>query len=78
MQKPIYLEELITEIKQGNSLSKLKLQAWFTRYVEETKDYKITYEINKEDDGWIYRLIHMYKDTGDRAQDYKTAYNYYL
>ena len=77
MQKPIFLEELITEIKQGSSLSKLKLQAWFTRYVEETKDYKITHEINKEDDGWIYRLIDMYKDTGNREQDFKTAYNYY-
>ena len=77
MQKSIYLEELITEIKQGNSLSKLKLQAWFTRYVEETKDYKITYEINKEDDGWIYRLIDMYKDIGNWEQDFKTAYNYY-
>lgn len=78
MQKPIYLEELITEIKQGNSLSKLKLQAWFIRYVEETNNCNITYEINKEDDGWIYRLIDMYKDTGDREQDYITAYNYYF
>ena len=78
MQKPIFLEELITEIKQGSSLSKLKLQAWFTLYVEETKVYKITHEINKEDDGWIYRLIDMYRDTGDREQDYITAYNYYF
>ena len=78
MQKPIFLEELITEIKQGSSLSKLKLQAWFTLYVEETKVYKITHEINKEDDGWFYRLIDMYRDTGDRAQDYITAYNYYF
>lgn len=77
MQKPIFLEELITEIKQGNSLSKLKLQAWFTRYVEERQEYNITYEINKEDDGWIYRLIDMYKDIGNREQDFKTAYNYY-
>lgn len=78
MQKPIFLEELITEIKQGNSLSKLKLQAWFTRYVEERQEYNITYENNKEDDGWIYRLIDMYRDTGDREQDYITAYNYYF
>ena len=78
MQKPIFLEELITEIKQGSSLSKLKLQAWFTLYVEETKVYKITHEINKEDDDWIYRLMDMYRDTGDREQDYITAYNYYF
>lgn len=78
MQKPIFLEELITEIKQGNSLSKLKLQAWFTRYVEETKDYKITHEINKEDDGWIYRLIDMYSTTVDKEKDYKIAFDYYF
>ena len=78
MQKPIFLEELISEIKQGSSLSKLKLQAWFTRYVEETKDYKITHEINKEDDGWIYRLIDMYSHTGDREKDYQTAFDYYF
>lgn len=78
MQKPIFLKELITEIKQGNSLSKLKLQAWFIRYVEETYNYKITYEIDKEDEGWNYRLIDMYSHTGDMEKDYKLAFNYYL
>ena len=78
MQKPIFLKELITEIKQGNSLSKLKLQAWFIRYVEETYNYKITYEIDKEDEGWNYRLIDMYSHTGDREKDYQTAFDYYF
>ena len=77
-QKPIYLEELFTEINQGISLSKLKLQAWFIRYVENKFLFEISYEIDKDDDGWTYRLIDMYQNTGDMEKDYKLAFNYYL
>ena len=77
-QKPIYLEELFTEINQGISLSKLKLQAWFIRYVENNFLFGISYEIDKDDDGWTYRLIDMYQNTGDMEKDYKLAFNYYL